>query len=123
MFPKLLVTTFLAAFVAMVAFSESADGQDKKKRTGTVVGELQSRKDAPNKINVFVEILGSGEEKARQYRVAYDPKVKGPIPDVLKAVKAANIGDRVQIDWVEGEGYNITAFQVLKKKDEKKDDK
>jgi hypothetical protein len=111
--------------MAMIAFSETADGQDKdkKKRTGMVVGELQSRKDAPNKINVIVEILGAGEEKARQYRVAYDPKVKGPMPDVLKAVKAANIGDRVQIDWVEGEGYNITVFQVLKKKDEKKDDK
>src|ERR1043165_2918960 len=122
MFPKLIVTTFIATIVAMAAFSDTADGQDKKKRTGTVVGELQSRKDTPNKVNVFVEILAAGEEKPRQYRVAYDPKVKGPIPDVLKAVKAANIGDRVQIDWIEGEGYNITAFQVLKKKDEKKDD-
>jgi hypothetical protein len=125
MFSKLLTVTFVAALMAMVAFNETADGQDKdkKKRTGMVVGELQSRKDAPNKINVLVEILAAGEEKARQYRVAYDPKVKGPMPEVLKSVKAANIGDRVQIDWVEGEGYNITAFQVLKKKDEKKDDK
>ena len=71
-------------------------GQDKKKRTGTVVGELKSRKDAPNKINVLVEILAAGEEKARQYRVAYDPKVKGPMPEVLKAVKAA--ADRARAD-------------------------
>lgn len=125
MFQKLLVAGFVAALFSMVAFCEFAEGQDKdkKKRTGMVVGELTSRKDAPNKINVLVEILGAGEEKARLYRVAYDPKVKGPMPDVLKAVKAANIGDRVQIDWIEGEGYNITAFQVLKKKEEKKEDK
>jgi hypothetical protein len=118
---KFLIASFVMTMLALIASSE-VDGQDKKKRTGTVVGELKSRKDAPNKINVIVEILGAGEEKARQYRVAYDPKVKGPIPDVLKSVKAANIGDRVEIDWVEGEGYNITKFQVLKKSD-KKDDK
>jgi len=120
MIPNLMFTSFAVALLVLAALSEPADGQDKKKRTGTVVGELQSRKDAPNKINVIVEILGAGEEKARQYRVAYDPKVKGPMPEVLKAVKAASIGDRVQIDWIEGEGYNITAFQVLKKKEEKK---
>jgi hypothetical protein len=121
MFSKLIAVSFVAALLTMVALSESTVAQDKTKRTGTVVGEMVSRKDAPNKINVLVEILGAGEEKARQYRVAYDPKVKGPKADVLKAVKAATIGDRVQIDWIEGEGYNITAFQVLKKKEEKKD--
>ncbi len=123
MFPRFVLLSFAFALVALVGFSDAAQEKDKKKRTGTVVGELKSRKDAPNKINVLVEILAAGEEKARQYRVGYDQKAKGPIPDVLKAVKAANIGDRVQIDWIEGEGYNITAFQVLTKKDEKKDDK
>lgn len=120
MYPKLLLTTFIAALLAIVALSENAEGQDKKKRTGSVIGELKSRKDAPNKINVIVEIQAAGEEKARQYRVAYDPKVKGPMPEVLKAVKAAEIGSRVEIDWVEGEGYNITAFKVLKKNPDKK---
>jgi hypothetical protein len=41
------------------------------------------------------------------------------MPEVLKAVKEAPIGSRVQLDWIEGEGYNITAFQVLKKTDKK----
>jgi hypothetical protein len=120
MFPKLMLSTFIAGLLAMIAICDSVEGQDKKKRTGTVVGELKSRMDAKNKINLIVEIQAAGEEKARQYRVAYDPKVKGPMPEVLKAVKAAEIGSRVEIDWVEGEGYNITAFKVLKKNPDKK---
>jgi len=120
MFPKLIVTSFAIAVLSLIAFSEAAEGQDKKKRTGTVTGELKSRKDTPNGKNVLVEILGVGEEKERTYRVGYDPKAKAPIADVLEKVKAAKIGDRVRIDWVEGEGFNITAFHVLKKTDDKK---
>lgn len=118
MVPKLLLASFAVALLTLVGFAEAQD-KDKKKRTGTVTGELVSRKDAPNKINVLIEVLGAGEEKARTYRVAYDPKVKGPMPEVLKAVKAAQIGDRVTLDWIEGEGFNITAFTVLKKVDKK----
>ena len=65
---------------------------------------------------VLRDALADGEEKERKYRVAYDPSVKGPIKKVLEAVKAAKVGDRVRLEWVEGEGYNITAFEVLKKK-------
>ena len=114
MFSKLLVTTFAIALIGLVGFAEAQD-KDKKKRTGSVVGELTARKDAPKGPNVLVDIKADGEEKARTYRVAYDPKVKGPMPEVLKDVKEAAIGSRVQIDWVEGEGYNITSFKVLKK--------
>jgi hypothetical protein len=42
--------------------------------------------------------------------------VKGPMPEVLKKVRAAKVGDRVQLEWIDtGEGLAITAFQVLKK--------
>ncbi len=119
MIPKFVVMSFVIALLALIGFADAAQDKDKKKRTGTVTGELKSRKDALNKINVLIEVLAAGEEKARTYRVAYDPKVKGPIPDVLKAVKEAMIGDRVTLDWVEGEGFSITAFQVLKKSDKK----
>ena len=114
MFSKLLVTTFAVAMFALVGFAEAQD-KDKKRATGSVVGVLKDRKDAPKGPNVFVEIQADGEEKARKYRVAYDPKIKAPIADVLKAVKETPIGSRVQIDWIEGEGYNITNFKVLKK--------
>jgi hypothetical protein len=39
-------------------------------------------------------------------------------------VKAANVGDRVQFDWLDtGEGLAITKFEVLKKKSGKKEKK
>jgi hypothetical protein len=99
-----------------------AQEKDKKKRTGTVVGEIKSSKVSPNGKNQIIEVLATGEEKARPYRVAYDPKVKGPIPEILEKVKAAKVGDRVRLEWIEGEGFNITAFEVLKKtKDSEKD--
>jgi hypothetical protein len=41
------------------------------------------------------------------------------MPEVLKAVRAANVGDRVQLDWIDtGEGPAITQLEVLKKKKE-----
>jgi hypothetical protein len=109
----------LAAAVAVLAgTADPARAQEKKaeKRSGSVTGELKSRKDTPNGKNVTVEVLAAGEEKARSYRVMYDPAVKGPLPDVLKAVKAANVGDKVELDWVDtGEGLGIKKFAVLKK--------
>ena len=108
-------TCFAAVvLVALAVFSAPAPGQEK--RTGKVTGELKSMKDTPNRKNVVIEVRADGEEKARSYRVQYDPAVKGPIPDVLKAVKAASVGDRVELDWVDtGEGLAITKFAVLKK--------
>jgi len=95
----------------------SAQDKDKKKRTGTVTGEIKSSKATPNGKNTIIEVLAPGEEKARAYRVQYDPKVKGPIESVLKAVRAAKVGDRVQLDWIDtGEGLAITKFEVLTKK-------
>lgn len=92
------------------------DAQEKKQRTGSLIGEIKSQKPTPNGKNVIVEILAPGEERPRPYRVQYDPKAKGPIPTVLEAVKAAKVGDRAQIEWVDtGEGLAIKTFQVLKK--------
>lgn len=120
MFARIVCMSFLAAALVVCCQSEA---QEKKKRTGTVTGEIKSMMPTPNKINMFVEVLADGEEKERKYRVGYDPKAKGPIADVLAKVKAAKVGDRVRLEWVEGEGYNITAFEVLKKKNGDKKDK
>lgn len=121
MVPKFVVMSFAIAMLALVGLSEAAQEKDKKKRTGTVTGELKSRKDTPNGKNSIIEVLGAGEEKARPYRVMYDPKIKAPLADVLAKVKAANIGDRVTLEWIDtGEGLAITAFQVLKKSEDKK---
>ena len=110
-------------FVLAVACA-SGTAQEKKagdkKRTGTVTGEVKSQKPTPNGKNTFLEVLAPGEEKARTYRVMYDPKVKGPIAKVLEAVRASKVGDRVTLEWVDtGEGLAITSFEVLKKSEKK----
>jgi hypothetical protein len=90
------------------------DARGDAKRSGTVSGEIKSKKEQNN--NVVIEVLAPGEEKARSYFVQHDPKVKGPIPDVLKAVRAANVGDKVVFDWeATGHGPAIVKFEVQKK--------
>jgi hypothetical protein len=106
----------LCAFACLTLCALVGDAQEKKQRTGTLIGELKSQKPTPNGKNTIVEILAPGEERPRPYRVLYDPKAKGPIATVLEAVRAAKVGDRAQIEWVDtGEGLAIKTFQVLKK--------
>ena len=108
-----LVASF-AALLAVGGIGAESSGQEP--RSGSITGELKARKDSRDGKNTTVEVLAPGEEKARSYHVQYDPKVKGPIPDVLKAVRAAAVGDTVEFDWVAtGHGPAITKFQVLKK--------
>jgi hypothetical protein len=93
------------------------------KRSGTIAGEVKSKK-AQGK-NVVIEVLAPGEEKARSYFVQFDPKIKGPIPEVLSAVRAADVGDQVLFDWeATNHGPAIVKFEVRKKKkaEKKKDE-
>ncbi len=116
MFKKIGLSAFVLIAIAACALTE-ADAQDKKKRMGMLTGEIKSSKASPNGKNQIIEVQAVGEENPRPYRVMYDPKIKGPIPKVLEAVKAAKVGDRVQIDWIDtGEGLAITEFLLLKKK-------
>src|SRR5581483_7906378 len=111
--------------VEKIEVLKKGDGHDAKgdaKRSGTVSGEIKSKKEQNN--NVVIEVLAPGEEKARSYFVQHDPKVKGPIPGVLKAVRAANVGDKVVFDWeATGHGPAIVKFEVQKKASDKKTDK
>lgn len=107
---------------AVIAMSGIGTAQEKKKRTGTLTGEIQSKKNTPNNKNTIIEVLAPGEEKARPYRVMYDPAVKGPNAKLLAAVRAANVGDQVRFEWVDtGEGLAMTSFQVVRKGGEKKE--
>ena len=58
------------------------DAPKDEKRSGTIAGEIKSKKEQGN--NIVIEVLAPGEEKARSYFVQYDPKIKGPIPEILK---------------------------------------
>ena len=85
----------------------------RSQRSGTISGEIKSKKEQDN--NIVIEVLAPGEEKARSYFVQYDPKIKGPIPEVLKAVGAAKVGDQVEFDWeATGHGPAIVKFEVSK---------
>jgi plastocyanin len=110
----------LIATLCLVLCGLSTHAQDQK-RSGNVIGVIKSQKPTPNGKNTFLEVLAPGEEKARTYRVQYDPKAMGPIPAVLAAVRAAKVGDRVQFDWVDtGEGLAIKTFHVLKSEETSK---
>ena len=107
-----------------LVFCAFTDAQEPKRRGGTVVGKLEARKDSKDGKNSFIDVLAPGEEKPRVYFVNHDPKLKGPIPTVLSAVRAAKIGDVVEFDWVDtNHGPAIESFRLFKKKDDVKDKK
>ena len=90
--------------------------------------EVVAQIELKNSKNLIIEILADGDEKPRRFGVPYVPKGKGPITEVLAAVSRANIGDRVHCELVYGaygyeSGFTVTAFQVLKKAEAKKDEK
>src|SRR5262249_11215742 len=101
---------------ALVACGATGAAQDQERSSGTIIGELKSRKDTPDGKNIVIEVLAPGEEQARRYHVLYDQQAKGPLPAVLAAVRAAKVGDRVEFEWVQtGHGPAIKSFKVLKK--------
>jgi hypothetical protein len=109
----MLALVMIAGLMAL-SLSEAQD----KKRTGRVIGEVKGQKNTKDDKNTFIEVLAPGEEKAREYHVMWDPKIKGPIPSILAAVRAAKVGDRVELEWIDtNHGPAIEKFQVLKKKD------
>ena len=113
-------TTIIAVAVfgvwLVVCRTSNVVGDEPKTKSGTITGELKSKKDTPDGKNTFIEVLAPGEEKPRRYHVMYDEKAKGPIPSVLKDVRAAKVGDEVEFKWVQtGHGPAITTFEVVKK--------
>jgi hypothetical protein len=111
-------TAFCFAFIC-VCLCAASDAQEKK-RSGTVVGALKSQKDINNGKNTQIEVLAPGEEKARAYFFNFDPKLNPPIPTVLKAVRAAKVGDVVELEWVDtNHGPAIQSFKLFKKSAEK----
>jgi hypothetical protein len=112
-----------ARVVKLEVLKKSGEKKDdtpaKEARTGSISGVIQSAEEKNN--NVTIAVLAPGEEKARSYFVQYDAKIKGPMPEVLKLVKAAKVGDKVAFDWeATNHGPAIVKFEVLKKPEPKK---
>src|SRR5437899_59022 len=97
MFLRMIGGGLVAASVLLCGFPAAA--QERKPPSGRVIGELHARQNTPDGKNAFFEVLAPGEDKPRRYHVLYDPQTKGPIDSVLAAVRAAAIGDRVELDW------------------------
>lgn len=88
-------------------FGQSLDG-------GTIVGRLKSLTNTQDGKNINFEVLAPGEEKPRNYHVLFDQKLKKPMPKVLEAVRAASIGDIVEIEWQKtGHGPAVKSFKVV----------
>ena len=112
------MSTRIAAFLFLILLAiPFASAQEEKKTGGTIVGTLKARADTKDGKNTNIEVLAPGEEKARSYFVNWDPKLKAPLPEVLKAARAAKIGDRVEFDWVQtNHGPALTSFKVVREK-------
>jgi hypothetical protein len=108
-----------ARVIKIEVLKKSAAGDSKEVRSGTIAGEIKSKKEEGK--NIVIEVLAPGEEKARSYFVQFDPGIKAPIPDVLEAVRAAKVGEKVVFDWeATGHGPAIVKFKVAGKGGEKK---
>ena len=109
-----IIPSLAAALLMLCGTANEVTGEET--RSGTIIGDLKSKKDSKDGKNVVIEVLAPGEEKPRSYHVQYDQKIKGPLPDVVKAVREAEVGDKVEFEWVAtGHGPAITKFKVFKK--------
>jgi hypothetical protein len=112
MFAKMIGMTLVFSFLSVCGLAAAQEPKTSSK----IIGEVKSLKNSKDGKNTSIEVLAPGEEKARSYHVNYDPKIKGPNPKVLSAVRHAKVGERVELDWIgTNHGPAITAFKVLKK--------
>jgi hypothetical protein len=103
----------ILALLVVSGFPEA--GEKQRTQSGRIIGELKAQTNTPDGKNTFIEVLAPGEDKARKYHVLYDPAIKGPIESVLMAVRAAKVGDMVELNWVStGHGPAIKSFRVFK---------
>jgi hypothetical protein len=99
----------LWVIIALAAMGDTAAAQLKKLRTGTTIGELKSITLAKNKRDMVIEVLSPGEERARRYTVGAQQK------EVIAVVKAAKVGDRVEVEWFDTvEGLCVDKLKVLR---------
>lgn len=98
----------------MIVFCSFSLGQ--KHDGGLVVGKLKSCTNTLDGKNSNFAVLAPGEEKPRNYHVIFDQKLKKPMPMVLEAVRSANIGDTVELEWQKtNHGPAVNKFKVIAK--------
>lgn len=103
--------------VALVSFADLSAQDKAKRRTGTLAGVVIAKGDSKDGRNGWIEIKADGEEKGRKYWPVGAPKGGGPDREILAGMRKAEIGARVQVEWVDaGDGKDLTKFEVLRGK-------
>ena len=116
--------TFRIALAGVLAVSLGTFAAQEKKgeaRNGTVTGEVTAKGDN------WIEVKADGEEKARRYVPHWkggQPKDGGgPDKDVVAKIEDTPLKSRIKLDWEFEERARVVKIEVLKKPDEKKDEK
>jgi hypothetical protein len=125
---RIVLSGFLA--VGLVGFASAQEKkpddkkpEEKKKdepRKGTVTGVV-SAKDTN-----WIEVKADGEEKARRYTAQWRSNPGGgggPDKDTVAKIKETPLNARVKLDWEFDERARVMKIEVLKKPDEKKEEK
>jgi hypothetical protein len=127
MLSRIVLGALLA--LGLVGFSLAQDKKpDEKKpeekkdgpRKGTVTGVV-SAKDTN-----WIEVKADGEEKARRYTAQWRGNPGGgggPDKDTVAKIKETPLNARVKLDWEFDERARVMKIEVLKKPDEKKEEK
>lgn len=92
----------LLLLLALLGITGPAPAQDQEaERRGTVTGT------ATTKGGFWIEVKADGEEKARRYFC-------GSNPDALKAVKNAEVGSRIRLEWRFQEVFRVVKIDVIR---------
>jgi hypothetical protein len=97
------------------------DKKSEEGRKGTVTGVVTAKGDN------WIEVKADGEEKARKYvphwRGGNPDKGGGPDKEMVAEIKKVAVNSRVKLDWEFEERARVVKIEVLKKPEDKKDEK
>jgi hypothetical protein len=123
LFPRVFLAALLVLVCGICAIAQDKKDEKKKDepRKGTVTGIVAAKGDN------WIEVKADGEEKARRYV----PHWKGGLPkdgggpdkDMVAKIKETAVNSRVRLEWEFEERARVVKIEVLKKPEEKKNEK
>jgi hypothetical protein len=97
------------------------DKKSDEGRKGTVTGVVSAKGDN------WIEVKADGEEKARRYVPHWKGGAPaaggGPDKEMVAEIKKVAVNSRVKLDWEFEERARVVKIEVLKKPEDKKDEK
>jgi hypothetical protein len=121
--PRIALSSILAFGCCLCVAAQDKKDEKKKDepRKGTVTGVVSAKGDS------WIEVKADGEEKPRRYV----PHWKGGLPkdgggpekDMVAKIKETAVNSRVRLEWEFEERARVVKIEVLKKPEEKKNEK